>query len=120
MTGTVTKVAYKPDVKSTSQYVVVGVHPEQLKKWKDGDTTIPLVEVVDSFEVFHSNTGPQGILGKASNQQMETDFGTKKAEEVVKIILEKGKLQVGDGINSTGQHTTNATRGSARGGEGKH
>jgi len=112
MTAPVTKVTFKPDQKNSSQYVCVGVHPEEYKKWKEGDTTIRLADLIDAFDVYHSNTGHQGILGKASNQQMETDFGTKKVEEVIKIILEKGKITASEGISGSGQPSTNLSRGS--------
>ncbi|KAJ2924609.1 hypothetical protein H1R20_g12480, partial [Candolleomyces eurysporus] len=42
----VTKVIYKPDSQSTEEYTVI-VDPSE--KWKAGDTTIPLTEVVDSM-----------------------------------------------------------------------
>ncbi|KAL1735870.1 AFG1-like ATPase-domain-containing protein [Schizophyllum commune] len=91
----VTKVAYKPDTQSTDEYLVI-VNADEYKRWKDGDTTIPLVEVVDSFDVFHSGQGNQGILGRASKQQLDTVFGTTKDDEVVAKILKDGQTRVGD------------------------
>ena len=111
MTKSLTKVIYKPDVNSTSEYVVI-VNPEEYKKWKDGDTSIPLAEVVDSFSVFWSTQGHQGHLGQPSKQQLDTDFGTHKDDEVVKHILEKGKSQAGEGITGSGmQPIGNISRG---------
>jgi len=104
-------VFHKPDINATAEYVVY-VNPEEYKKWKDGDTSIPLSQVVESFKIWHSNQGHQGHLGQASKQQLDTDFGTHKDDEVVKLILEKGKNQAGDGIASTGQPNTNISRGS--------
>ncbi|KAI5893985.1 uncharacterized protein SCHCODRAFT_02730846 [Schizophyllum commune H4-8] len=95
MTKNVTKVAYKPDTQSTDEYIVI-VNADEYKRWKDGDTTIPLVEVVDSFDVFHSGQGNQGILGRASKQQLDTVFGTTKDDEVVAKILKDGQTRVGD------------------------
>ncbi|KAL1723492.1 AFG1-like ATPase-domain-containing protein [Schizophyllum commune] len=95
MTKNVTKVAYKPDTQSTDEYLVI-VNADEYKRWKDGDTTIPLVEVVDSFDVFHSGQGNQGILGRASKQQLDTVFGTTKDDEVVAKILKDGQTRVGD------------------------
>jgi hypothetical protein len=37
--------------------------------------------------------GKQGVLNTASNSQLENEFGTKKEEDVVKQILEKGDVQ---------------------------
>ncbi|KAK7470350.1 ATPase [Stygiomarasmius scandens] len=92
-----TKVIYKPDPTKTEEYIVI-VNPEEFKKWSDGDTSIPLVEVVDSFQVFFSEQGSQGLLGHASKQQLENTFGTSKDTEVVEQILNKGKSQAGDAI----------------------
>jgi hypothetical protein len=37
--------------------------------------------------------GKQGVLNTASNGQLENEFGTKKEEDVVQKILEKGDIQ---------------------------
>ena len=37
--------------------------------------------------------GAQGILDGASNQQLDSEFGTHKEEDVVAQILEKGNVQ---------------------------
>ena len=52
-----------------------------------------------AFEVFHSNQGSQGRLGRPSKQQLETVFGTSNEDEVVKQILEKGELKAGEGFS---------------------
>ncbi|KAJ7284088.1 ribosome maturation protein [Mycena rebaudengoi] len=96
------KVVYQPDSTSTEHFTVI-VNTEEFKKWKAG-------EVVDSFQVFHSTQGAQGVLGKPSNQQLETVFGTKKDVDVVTVILEKGKEQAGDGV-ATSFTGTNTSRG---------
>ncbi|KIJ20391.1 hypothetical protein PAXINDRAFT_57817, partial [Paxillus involutus ATCC 200175] len=63
-----------------------------------------------AFEVFHSGQGAQGYLGRPSKQQLETTFGTSKDVEVIKILLERGKEQQGDGF-TWGANTMNPTRG---------
>lgn len=110
MTKSLTKVVYKPDTQSTDEYIVI-VNPSQYKKWKEGDRTIPLAEVVDSFQVFYSNQGAQGILGKPSDQQLDNIFGTTNDIDVMTQVLEKGKDQPGNGFTS-GTTATNAARGS--------
>lgn len=65
-----------------------------------------------AFNVFHSGQGSQGILGKASNQQLDNDFGTHKDVDVITAVLQKGKEQSGDAIRS-GPNATNMSRGSA-------
>lgn len=110
MPKSVTKVVYKPDAQSTEFMVMV--NPAEFKKWKAGDTSIPLAEVVDSFEIFCSTQGSQGYLGRPSKQQLENLFGTSKDVEVVKALLEKGKEHSGEAIHSRA-FSINATRGSA-------
>ncbi|KAG1892182.1 DUF1960-domain-containing protein [Suillus subluteus] len=110
MTKSLTKVVYQPDTQSTDEFTVI-VNPTEYKKWKAGDRTIPLTEVVDSFKVFYSNQGAQGILGTPSKQQLDTVFNTTKDVDVVTHILEKGKDQAGNGFTS-GMTGTNVARGS--------
>lgn len=112
MTKALTKVIYKPDSNSTHEYMVI-VNPEEYKKWKEGDTSIPLAEVVDSFDVFHSSQGHQGFLGKPSKQQLDTDFGTTKEIDVVLKILGEGKDQASDSFAATNTANTNLSRGRA-------
>jgi len=82
-------------------------------KWKDGDTTIAIANVVDSFNIYFSTQGHQGLLGQQSKQQLDADFGTTKDDEIIHKILTEGKSQAGDGFNSPlGLNTTNVTRGS--------
>ncbi|KAJ6628958.1 ribosome maturation protein [Mycena sp. CBHHK59/15] len=107
------KVIYKPDTQSTEEFTVI-VNSEEYKKWKEGalpSSTIPLADVVDSFQVFYSTQGAQGVLGKPSNQQLDTIFGTKKDVDVVAIILEKGREQTTDGVTSSTFTGSNASRG---------
>lgn len=110
MPKSLTKVVYKPDTQSTDEFTVI-VNPAEYKKWKEGDRTIPLSEVVDSFKVFYSNQGAQGILGTPSKQQLDTVFDTTKDVDVVTQILEKGKDQPSNGFTS-GMGATNVARGS--------
>ncbi|CAK5262793.1 unnamed protein product [Mycena citricolor] len=110
------KVIYKPDSQSTEEYVVI-VNTEEFNKWKGGETTIPLADVVDSFQVFFSSQGAQGMLDKPSYQQLDTVFGTHKDTDVVTKVLKEGRAQGNEGISSgfTGgnaSRTNNDTRGS--------
>ncbi|CAG8576396.1 787_t:CDS:2 [Ambispora leptoticha] len=59
-------------------------------KWRK-DKSIPLVDCVQSFEVYETvNGGNEGLAVRPSHQQLETCFGTSKPEEVVAQICEKG------------------------------
>ncbi|KZT06410.1 DUF1960-domain-containing protein [Laetiporus sulphureus 93-53] len=111
MTRTLSKVVYHPDPTTTDEYTII-VDPAEYKKWKEGGTSIPLTEVVDSFEVFFSNQGAQGILGKPSKQQLENDFGVSRDVDVITQILEKGQEQSGKAYTS-GVVTQNIAKGSA-------
>ena len=64
-----------------------------------------------AFSVFFSNQGTQGILGKASNQQLDSVFGTHKDVDVVEQLLHKGREQNSEGISS-GLGATNLAKGS--------
>jgi len=39
---------------------------------------------------FYFRQGAQGILDRASNAQLDSEFGTHVIEDVAKVILEKG------------------------------
>lgn len=62
--------------------------------------------------MFFSNQGTQGILGKPSQQQLDSVFDTHKDDEVVRIVLEKGQVQSSEGIKSGNFGATNMTMGS--------
>ncbi|KAH7417349.1 shwachman-Bodian-diamond syndrome protein [Cadophora sp. MPI-SDFR-AT-0126] len=70
---------------------------EAAEKWKT-DKSIPLAHIVSSFKVFVTKQGKQGTLDGASNQTLETEFGTSKDEEVIKLIIEKGIMQETEGM----------------------
>jgi hypothetical protein len=48
--------------------------------------TIPLVDIVDSFDVFHSGTGAQGFLQRPSQQELDTVFGTHNVSPLLTSI----------------------------------
>jgi hypothetical protein len=50
-------------------------------------------------------------MGKPSQQQLDTVFGTHKDVDVISLILEKGIAQAAEDIHPSG--TTNIARGSA-------
>ncbi|KAK7695387.1 hypothetical protein QCA50_000023 [Cerrena zonata] len=106
----ISKVVYKPDHTRSDEYIAI-VYPNEFKRWKEGETTLALTEVVDSFDVLYSTQGSQGLLGKPSNQQLDNDFGSYKDVDVITQILQKGKLETGSGIN-TSTVGTNMSKGS--------
>jgi len=58
-------------------------------------STIPLVEIVDSFDVFHTGQGSQGILERPSKQVLDTVFSSTNEQDIVQIVLEKGRIITG-------------------------
>lgn len=107
-----TKVVYKPDPNASDVFLVL-VNPVEYKKWKGGDRTIPLVEVVDSFEIFSSNQGPQGLLCRPSKQQLDTVFNTHVDDDVIQQILDKGKVEASENLASEKWGSKNDSKGSA-------
>ena len=67
---------------------------------------MPLVEVVGSFDVFHSGQGSQGLLERPSKQQLEAVFGTSNETDIVEQILSKGKIITGAAIHGGKVHDT--------------
>ncbi|KAK4054763.1 hypothetical protein OIV83_000687 [Microbotryomycetes sp. JL201] len=100
--ATTTKCVYKPDSMSTDEFIIIVGDEDAAKKWLGGDKTIPLVEIVDSFEVFHSGQGAQGLLARPSKQQLDAVFGTTKEDEIVQQILEKGRMFTGKDMQGLG------------------
>ncbi|GAA6011901.1 hypothetical protein JCM8202_004192 [Rhodotorula sphaerocarpa] len=91
------KAVYKPDSMSTDEYIVIVGDVAAAEKWRGGDHSIPLVDVVDSFDVFHTGQGSQGIMQRASKQDLDTVFGTTKDDEIVEQILTKGQIKASEG-----------------------
>ncbi|KAF8265140.1 hypothetical protein EI94DRAFT_1557227, partial [Lactarius quietus] len=86
MGKSIAKIVYKPDHNASDVFLVVVVREEV----RIG-ARIPLTDVVDSFEIFSSNQGPQGLLCRPSKQELDTVFGTHNDIEVIEHILSKGK-----------------------------
>jgi len=89
-----TRVIYKAAPMSTDEYIVI-VNPEAYVSWRNGDKTIPLADVVDSFQIMTSGPGQQGIMGQVSKQQMHAVFGPTKEDEAIVKLLEQGTMQAG-------------------------
>ncbi|CAG8636550.1 24836_t:CDS:2, partial [Racocetra persica] len=66
--------------------------PDMVQKWRK-DKTIPLVDVIQSFEVFEVyNGGREGIAGRPSNQKLENAFGTTNDMEIIQQIIQHGTI----------------------------
>src|ERR1700742_574661 len=74
-------------------FIVMAESVDAVKAWKK-DSSKPLVDVVNSFQVFVTGKqGAQGQMNRASKAALENEFGTSKDDDVVKKILEKGEVQ---------------------------
>ncbi|KAI1796164.1 ribosome maturation protein [Ganoderma leucocontextum] len=105
-----TKIVYKHSPEGNEEFIII-VNPVEYKRWKEGGMSVPLTEVVDSFEIFWSNQGAQGLLGRPSKQQLENVFGSSKDVDVITQILNKGKEESGKAIK-TATVAMNVNKGS--------
>ncbi|TLD24927.1 hypothetical protein PspLS_05435 [Pyricularia sp. CBS 133598] len=65
----------------------------EFKKWQ-GDKSVPMANFISSFKIFVTQAhGATGRLDAASQQMLDTEFGTHVDEDVIKQILEKGDLK---------------------------
>jgi len=103
-----TKIHYKG---TEDDFIIMVESAEAVKKWKE-DKTVPLVDVVNSFDVFTTGKhGAQGELNRASHAVLENEFGTKHSEDAVKAIIEKGQLQETQGASRQGDRNPNNAAG---------
>ncbi|KZV63355.1 DUF1960-domain-containing protein [Peniophora sp. CONT] len=109
MPAALTKVIHQAE--SGTSFIVM-VNGAEYAKWKEGDHTIPLVDVVQSFQILSTQQGAQGILGTASKQELENEFGTSRDDDCIQQILEKGKAEHADSIRGSDWGSTNDSKGS--------
>jgi len=103
------KVFYKG---TDNDFLVFAENSELLDKFRKGDTTIPLVNVVSVFTVYTSRTGgSEGLLDEASKSELSNEFGDKSIEEVIKTILLNGS----DKARASAPFTYNSTNDSREG-----
>ncbi|CAB76055.1 SDO1-like protein C21C3.19 [Schizosaccharomyces pombe] len=85
-----TRVCYQPE---DTTFIIIASNGPDVMRWRK-DKTVPLTEIVDSFQVFttSNNKGNEGQLITASKQELENTFGTSKDVDVVTKILTDGKI----------------------------
>ncbi|KAF0688414.1 Aste57867_19970 [Aphanomyces stellatus] len=74
----------------------VGCHKNKVIEWRSGVET-NLTEVLQSESIYENVSRGK----RASNEDMQRVFGTIDFNEVAKVIVEKGDLQVADGERAT-------------------
>ncbi|KAJ1919398.1 hypothetical protein H4219_001990 [Mycoemilia scoparia] len=83
------QVSYKVD---NNEFIIYAI-PGQTQKWKK-DSTIPLVEVVESFDIFDSSSGGNsGIKSRPSKGVLMSAFNTDKDVDIVTQILKNGQVK---------------------------
>lgn len=88
-------------------FVVFTEDSETLAKYRKGDSTIPLIDVVSIFKVFiNRQKGLEGILDEASKQEIQSEFGLDATaataiERIVKEGADKANANVHKGYSGT-------------------
>jgi hypothetical protein len=98
---------------SDDDYIIFVESAQAVRDWKANKSTTALANVVSGYKVLVSHKyvsiwpatppspfkanhiisqGTTGILDEAANSQLENEFGTKKIEDVLEQILEKGTI----------------------------
>ena len=95
------RVFYSDKQKGHDQFFVYA-HEDMIHKWRKGthalmphniDKTIPLVDVVDSFEIFDvTNGGATGKAVRPTLSALSNTFQTSDINEIIPKILETGKI----------------------------
>ncbi|CAO3695080.1 unnamed protein product [Umbelopsis ramanniana] len=92
--GPTCRVSYKVD----GQEYFIFADADYLEKWKQ-DKTIPIVEVVQSYEILHvPNGGNTGEAVRPAKGALESAFGTSNTDDIVKKILTDGEYKGGSHI----------------------
>ncbi|KAI9499302.1 ribosome maturation protein [Zychaea mexicana] len=82
-----TKITYRGE---NDQEFFVIANKGMASKWRK-DKTIPLVDVVQSFDVMTTSTGSEtGEFVRPSKGTLESSFQTKNVDKVVEQIVEHG------------------------------
>lgn len=83
---------------------------ESVEEYLESPNIGALSDTVETFQVFSNveGKGSRGYLGHASKLQIENEFGKgKKVEEVIDMILKKGKPKVAKRIDNHSSRSYN-------------
>lgn len=70
----------------------VYVDPERYARWKT-DQSVPLVDVLDTFQVYDTDTGTSsGIPSAAGSATLGEVCGAQNLDDAIKFILLNGQL----------------------------
>lgn len=84
-------------------FVIFTENPEEIRKYKNGDKTVPLIDILSIYKVFvNRQGGVEGLLDEASKAELQNEFGPKATvDDAIKIILESGDDKQGAGSFDT-------------------
>jgi ribosome maturation protein Sdo1 len=93
------ELTYTPsDIKTSAEHphtIVLLVDEEMYDRYQK-DKSIPIAQVVDSFEVFrYEHPGKSGKLAKPSKQDLTDVFGFTNDDKIAAFMLEHGKRSGG-------------------------
>jgi len=81
---------------SQKHYFIYVSDQEMVEKWKK-DKSVPMVDVVESFDVFEiPQGGNTGHVDRPSRQELHSVFGTSDEHEIIAKILNEGHALHGD------------------------
>jgi ribosome maturation protein Sdo1 len=94
-----------------NDFIVYVEDIELLTKFRKGDTTIPLIDLVSIYKIFVSRLGgSEGVFDEASKAELSNEFGKKDKDEIIKVILKEGSDKHGAGIKN-GNESRNDSMG---------
>ncbi|KAI9497447.1 ribosome maturation protein [Zychaea mexicana] len=86
------KIVYKGE---NGQEFFIVANPGMAQKWRK-DKTIPLIDVVQSFDVLTTtNQSSTGEAIRVANGVLESEFGTSNTDDIVRKIVESGEEKGG-------------------------
>ena len=71
---------------------VMMVDSEAFGKYKDGDSSIPIAEIVNSFDIFRYEQGHTGEKSTPSNRELSDVFGSSNDMAVAEFMVKNGSL----------------------------
>lgn len=77
-----------PNTPSDDVYILV--NPETAQKWKKEPNSVPLVDVVESFNIWKMHCGQPD---KISKDDMERIFGSSNMDDAIQRVLQEGTLE---------------------------
>ncbi|KAF7725559.1 hypothetical protein EC973_009514 [Apophysomyces ossiformis] len=90
MSGSTGEKAVKVIYKTNNDEYFVVANPGMVCKWRK-DKTIPLIDVVQSFDVLTTASGGNtGQTVRPSKGSLESTFGTSNVDDIVRKIVEEG------------------------------